>query len=111
MAIKSNIIIDQGVDYEVTINMRDANTTPINLTGYTGKAQLRKYFTSSTSVDFEVLIAPDAGTVTLAMNSATTSTISPGRYVYDCVLYSNDNVVSRVLEGIVTITPQVTRNV
>ena len=109
MAIKSNIIIDQGVDYEVSINMRDANTTPIDLTGFTGKAQLRKYHTSSSAVDFQVIIAPESGEVTLSMNSATTSTISPGRYVYDCVLYSNNNIVSRVLEGIVTITPQVTR--
>jgi hypothetical protein len=29
--------------------------------------------------------------------------------VYDCVLVSNTNVVSRIVEGIVTINPRVSR--
>lgn len=111
MAIKSNIIIDQGADYEVTINIRDANTHVITLDGFTGKAQMRKYYTSSTAVDFMVNVAAETGEVTLSMNAATSATITPGRYVYDCCLYSNTNIVSRIIEGIVTIKPQVTRNV
>lgn len=109
MAIKSNIIIDQGTDYEVTINVKDANTTPVNLTGFTGVAQLRKYFTSSRKYDFTVTIGANTGEVTLAMAAANTASIAAGRYVYDCVLTSNTNVVSRIVEGIATINPRVTR--
>lgn len=111
MAIKSNIIIDQGADYEVTINIRDANTHVITLEGFTGKAQMRKYFTSSTAYNFNVDVGATTGEVTLSMNAATSAAITPGRYVYDCCLYSNNAVVSRIIEGIVTIKPQVTRNV
>jgi hypothetical protein len=109
MAIKSNIVIDQGTDYEVTINVKDANTTPIDLNGFTGQAQIRKYFTSTKKYDFSVTIAANTGEVTLAMSAANTAKISAGRYLYDCVLTSNTNVMSRVVEGIVTINPRVTR--
>ena len=109
MAIKSNIVIDQGTDYEVTINVKDANTTPIDLNGFTSQAQIRKYFTSTKKYDFSVTIAANTGEVTLAMSAANTAKISAGRYLYDCVLTSNTNVMSRVVEGIVTINPRVTR--
>jgi hypothetical protein len=109
MAIKSNIIIDQGTDYEVTINVRDANTTAISLTGFTGQAQLRKYYTSSRKYNFGVDVSANTGEVTLTMSAANTACIAAGRYVYDCVLTSNTNIVSRIVEGIVTINPRVSR--
>lgn len=109
MAIKSNIVIDQGTDYEVTINVKDANTTPINLTGFTGVAQIRKYYTSSKKYDFTVSISANTGEVTLGMSAANTAKITAGRYLYDCTLTSNTNVISRIVEGIVTINPRVTR--
>jgi len=109
MAIKSNITIDQGTDYQVTVNVRDANTTAISLTGFTGQAQLRKYYTSSRKYDFSVIVSANTGEVTMAMSAANTANIAAGRYVYDCVLVSNTNVVSRIVEGIVTINPRVSR--
>ena len=109
MAIKSNITIDQGTDYEVTINVRDANTTAISLTGFTGQAQLRKYYTSSRKYDFTVTVSANTGEVTMAMSAANSANIAAGRYVYDCILVSSSNVVSRIVEGIVTINPRVSR--
>jgi hypothetical protein len=54
MAIKANLLIDQGTDYATTIKLADDNDQPINLEGYTGRAQIRKYYTSLTSFDFDV---------------------------------------------------------
>lgn len=109
MAIKSNIVIDQGTDYELTINVADANSAIIALDGFTGKAQMRKYYSSSKKYDFNVAITPNTGEVTLTMAANTSATIAAGRYVYDCTLTSNTNVTSRILEGVVTISPRVTR--
>ena len=109
MAIKSNITIDQGTDFEVTINVKDANTSAISLTGFTGQAQIRKYYTSSRKYDFNVTVSANTGEVTMAMTSAMSANIAAGRYVYDCVLISSSNVVSRIVEGIVTINPRVSR--
>jgi hypothetical protein len=107
MAVKSNINIDQGTDFRVTVNVTDANNSPIVLTGYTGKAQFRKHYTSLTAYDFGVSISN--GAVTLSLSSSNSNSISPGRYVYDCELTSTTGVKSRIVEGIVTVYPQVTK--
>ena len=107
MAVKSNITIDQGTDFRVTINVTDANNSPIALGGYTGKAQFRKHYTSLNSYDFDVSLAN--GAVTLSLSSNTTNSVNPGRYVYDCELTSTTGVKSRIVEGIVTVSPQVTK--
>lgn len=109
MAIKSNIVIDQGSDFEVTINVKDANNNLTILTGYTGAAQMRKHYTSLTSYAFGVNVTANTGEVTLSMPANTSNYISPGRYVYDCELTSSSNTKTRIVEGIVTVTPQVTR--
>lgn len=109
MAVKSNIVIDQGADFEVAINITDANTTPISLEGYTGQAQLRKYFTSSRVYDFDVRVVPETGEVVLAMSAETSSAITAGRYLYDCIIVAEDGTISRIVEGIVTINPKITR--
>lgn len=108
MAIKANIVIDQGTDYTTAINVTDEYDVAIDLTGYTGAAQMRKHYTSTAQTAFTVTVANN-GVVTLTMNSATTNAISSGRYVYDCELRSSANIASRLIEGIVTVTPQVTR--
>ena len=108
MAMKCNIDIDQGSDFEAVFDIKDDNNQYVDLTGYTGAAQMRKYYTSNTAYNFQVSI-DTVGIVTLSMNSANTVTISAGRYVYDCEVTSSSNVTSRILEGIVTVTPGVTR--
>lgn len=109
MAIKANLVIDQGTDYSTVIDVTDENGDIVDLTGYTGAAQIRKHYSSTAQTAFTVSISEQGGTVTLSMNAATTNAILAGRYVYDCELKTSSNVVSRLLEGVVTVTPQVTR--
>ena len=110
MATKANLVIDQGTDYSTVVNVTDDDGTPIDLTGYTGRGQIRKHYTSSNSVSFAVSISsPANGQVTIALTATQTSAIASGRYVYDVEVKSSANVVSRIVEGIVTITPEVTR--
>lgn len=109
MAIKANLIIDQGTDFSTTIHLADDDGVTINLTGFTGAAQMRRHYTSPTSYNFTVGINPTFGDVTMSMTSNTTNLIPPGRYVYDCELTDANGIRSRIVEGIVTITPGVTR--
>ena len=108
MAVRANLIIDQGTDFTTTITVTDVDGNPVNLTGYTGAAQMRKHYSSIKSYAFNVSANSANGQVTLSMNAATSNTIPFGRYVYDCELLSG-NTISRIFEGIVTISPQVTR--
>ena len=109
MAIKAHIQIDQGANYSTSIDVTDDNGDPVELTGYTGAAQMRKHYTSVTSYAFTVTINAGQGTVDLSLTANTSNTIPAGRYVYDCELTDSNGKKSRLVEGIVTITPQVTR--
>lgn len=109
MATKANLKIDQGTDYLTSVTLTDDAGVAISLSGYTGAGQIRKYYTSTTAVDFDVTVEANTGTVTLQLTSDQTNTMEAGRYVYDVELTDSANVVSRVLEGIVTVTPGVTR--
>jgi hypothetical protein len=109
LATKANILIDQGTDYLNILNLTNDDDEVLSLVGYTGTAQIRKHYTSSVSYPFTVTIAEQAGEVSLAMTAEQTASLAAGRYVYDCELRSSGGLISRILEGIVTVTPQVTR--
>lgn len=109
MATKANLVIDQGTTYSTSINLTNEEDQVLDLTGYTGAAQIRKHYTSTNSVSFGVSLNASEGIITLSLTANQTSTMVAGRYVYDVEITDSSNVVSRVLEGIVTVTPQATR--
>ena len=107
MAIKANLIIDQGTDYSTTITLTDDQENVVSLAGYTATAQMKKTYSSSNSVTFTTSITPAQGLVTLSLTDTQTANITPGRYVYDVLLTVN-SLTTRIVEGIVTVTPRVT---
>lgn len=108
MAFKANIVIDQGASFSSSITVTDDEGVPVDLTGYTGTAQMRKHYTSSNSVSFAVAVS-NAGIIALSLTANQTANIAAGRYVYDVEVTDTNNLVYRIVEGIVTLTPQVTR--
>jgi hypothetical protein len=109
MAVTSNLVIDQGANFTVTINYSNDEGVPNNLTGYTARAQMRKSYYSANSISFTPSFTDAAnGEIMLSMTPATTANIKAGRYVYDLTVSSNVNVL-RIVEGIVTVLPGVTR--
>ena len=92
----------------MTVNGSDGS--PTNLLNYTAAAQLRKSYYSTTANNFTVTVSNAAnGELTMAMSAANTANLTPGRAVYDLLITSPTNVKTRVVEGIVTILPSVTR--
>ena len=108
MANKANILVDQGSTFITTVNLTDDNDAPLDLTIYTSAAQMRKHYTSSNSVSFTTS-GNSQGVLTLSLSANTTANIAAGRYMYDVELTDSSNNVTRVFEGIVTITPNITR--
>jgi hypothetical protein len=109
MALKANITIDQGTTFATTIDVTDEDGNIVNLTGFTGAAQMRKHYTSTAQTAFTVSITAATGAVSLSLSANVTNNIAAGRYVYDCELTDTTGTVSRLVEGIVTVTPGVTR--
>ena len=108
MAAVHNLYIDQGADFSAEIGIYDDFNTPWDLNGYTGEAKMKKSYYSSTSYNFTVSVGTN-GTLTLSMPAATTTSIEQGRYVYDIVISSSAGTKTRVIEGIATINPGVTK--
>lgn len=109
MAIKANLVIDQGTSFSATIDVTNVDGTVFNLTGYTVAAQMRKNYTSSAATTFSSTHNGAGGAITLSLLPAFTATIEPGRYLYDVEVTSAGGSVTRIVEGIVTVTPGMTR--
>lgn len=110
MAAYSEITIEQGSTFSTTVNVEDAYNNPINLTDYTASSMMRKsYYTSSYYVIDANVTGTSNGEITLSMTSANTSSLTPGRYVYDLIIDDGANTITRVVEGIATVLPSVTR--
>jgi hypothetical protein len=109
MAIKANLIIDQGSDFNADIDLVDADGVVYNLAGHTVAAQMRKNYASSSASTFTATHNGAGGKINLNLSATTTSTIEPGRYLYDVEIRSPGAVVTRVVEGVVTVTPGITR--
>lgn len=108
MATKANLVIDQGATFSTDLTLTDENGDMLILSGYTANSQLRKWYTSSNAVSFSTSINVDSGVISLSLTDSQTSDLTAGRYVYD-VEISDGSSVSRVVEGIITVTPNVTR--
>lgn len=108
MTTKLNLVVNQGADFATTFKMKAANGAPIDLSTYTGASQMRRYYTSSNAVSFGVTLDA-SGDVVLTLSSNTTANVEPGRYQYDVEVTSSNGYVTRILEGIVNVRPNMTR--
>ena len=110
MATRSDMIIDQGSTFATVVTVTDTDGSFVNLTGYTANSQIRKHATSAnTQATFTITNGGTSGQLTLGLDYANTAALTAGRYVFDVEITPAANVRSRVIEGIVTVTPEVTR--
>jgi hypothetical protein len=109
MAIKANLVVDQGTSFSATVTVTDSGDAIFNLTGYTVAAQMRKSYASTTATTFTASHNGSLGQITIVLNSTTTAALEPGRYLYDVEITSSAGLITRVVEGVVTVTPGMTR--
>ena len=109
MAIKANLFVDQGATFATKLVLNDADGVPVDLTGYTASGQIRKHYTSSNATSFTVSLTASTGSVVLSLSANATANLISGRYVYDVEMVDTSGNVSRIIEGIVTVSPNVTR--
>ena len=106
-----NLVIDQGSDFALDLVIKQSGTA-LNLTNYSGRAQLRTVHTaSSASASFTVTVTnASEGALKLQLPGSTSKNLAAGQYVYDLEIFtSSDTIVKRIVEGTVTVTPEVTR--
>ena len=83
-----NLIINSGEDFSQNLNLLSADGSGVvDLSGFTVASQLRKHPASTKFVGIAVTITnPLEGEINMSIASSITSTIKPGRHVYDVML-------------------------
>jgi hypothetical protein len=85
-----------------------ANTDEQNLTGYSASMTVRDStdatIVSLTTVNSRITLGGSAGTITLTIPAANTATLTPGTYDYDLTLTSGGGTITRLIEGVFTVS-------
>lgn len=112
--VKKDFVIPQGVTYPIKMRYLDSNNAPINLTGATIRAQLRKQFEETTpTIDCTLANGKaflEAGTFFFGFTllPEDTAAIEPTTYFFD-ILVTRNGDVTRAMQGTISLTPRVTR--
>jgi len=122
---KYSFIIEQGSTFNIEIKYKDTSGNPIDLTGYHARMQIRPsvdseivFLTLSSSLQPDSTglnmsgssgtISPVSGSIGINISSATSSLLNFTEAVYDLEIMK-ENTVSRLLEGKVKLSKEVTR--
>jgi hypothetical protein len=117
MAQQRDFVIDQGSDITFELHLKNENGGAKDLTGHALRGKIKKTYDTTDSdqiFDFtstSIKFPPEDGVALITMSSAISDTMKSGRYVYDIELLSgsDSDIVERILEGKLNVTPSVTR--
>lgn len=110
-----NIIADQGATFTRNVHWFAADGSPVNLTDYTARMQVRERYVSSTPVlsltspSNGIVLGGSSGTVVVTASATAMAGVSSGDYVYDLEMVASNGVVTRLLQGTFKVRPEVTR--
>lgn len=109
-----NLTLSQGATWTVSLTYNNGDGLPIDLTNYTARMQAREsYQAASTVLDITssdgIALGGTAGTIQINVDAATSAAIGAAQYVYDMELVSSSGEVTRIIEGTLIVTPEVTR--
>jgi hypothetical protein len=69
----------------------------------------KSYYATSNTIITSTITGNANGEITLSMTAANTANLTPGRQVFDLLITSPTGVKTRVVEGVIVISPGVTR--
>lgn len=106
-----NMVVPQSTTYTFICKIQE-DSTPWDLTGYTGVMTVRPFLGSTTTTleattaNGKMSLGTSTGRITITF-TATDTTIKAESYVYDIVL-SSGGITTRILEGQFIVTAGVT---
>jgi hypothetical protein len=116
-----NFVIEQGTTFTLALQYKDSNSAPVDLTGYSGRMQIRPsigsptaYLCLSSSIQADgtgiTFPTPVSGTINLFISAASSSLLTFNQGVYDLEITSG-SVVTRLIQGSVQLSKEVTTGV
>ena len=112
MAAYVELYMDQGATFNNTIAITDDVTNAsLNITGFSITSEMRRsYYSANATANIICTITNEQlGEVTLSLPAANTANIKAGRYLFDVKMVDSLNTTSRIIEGIITVTPRITK--
>ena len=105
-----NFIMEQGATFSRQLTIKEDGSA-MDLTGYSVASKFRSTHDSSTVVGtFTCTItSASGGVIAMAMTASATADIEEGMYKYDLEITSGSGTVTRLIEGDITVNPEVTR--
>lgn len=109
------ILIEQGATYRLPLAWKTSAGAAVDLTGYTARMQVRRKVDADeallnlTTENGGVALGGTAGTITVTASDTLTAALTVKSGVYDLELRDAAGVVTRLLQGCVTISLEVTR--
>lgn len=119
--------IEQGTTVNFEVQYTDSGSNPINLTGYSGKMQIRSNFANdqpTTYITLSSSLSPDgtglnfsgsagtkpptSGSIGIYISAASSSAFTFTKAKYDLEITSG-STVTRLLQGVVTLSKEVTQ--
>ena len=111
MASVSNLFVDHGSDFEITLSLTDSVDNALSLSGATFLGQVRKSHGSNTvKATFTTSNDGTGGNLTVKLTDVQTASLDSGRYVYDIIQTASDGLKTRLIEGQLIVTPSVSRS-
>jgi hypothetical protein len=109
-----NLTFSQGATWKLALAYNNSDGDPIDLTNYSARMQARPAYTSDDVVlnlanGSGITLGGTAGTINLLVAATATAAIGAAQYVYDMELVSGSGEVTRLIEGTLVVTPEVTR--
>ena len=107
--------VEQGATFSHRLEWKDSREQPINLSGYTARMQVRAKKSSDTvlveltTANGRISLGGAAGSIDLEIEAAVTAGFDWTKGVYDLELESGTGFVTRLVEGSVSVVPEVTR--
>lgn len=109
MTTQANLYVDQGVDFSIDLDVSiDGEVITLDDKDfYCSFAKL--YSTTPTANAAVVPLVGNNSIIELSVSGETTENISPGKYVYDVIMVSPSGTKTKILEGLITVIPTITR--
>lgn len=109
-----DFLMPKGSTFSRTLTWKISGSA-VNLTNYTARMQARASVTSATVVldlttaNSKIVLGGTAGTITITVSATDTAAITQQSLAYDLELVSAGGVVTRLIEGQIVLSPEVTR--
>lgn len=99
-----NVLLQRRADYYVTLQFKDSDDNPIDLTGWTVESEVWNKDRNRKYADFVVEYSDrTTGTIKLSLTDEATSTL-PDKAYYDVLLTDQTGIKEYYLEGSITVS-------